>query len=64
MLCQNVVKRYWLALIRQAETESTIRIYAETEAAARLIAQKYGDVLSLSEIDFRGCDLMWRQKMT
>ena len=52
MLCQNVVKRYWLALIRQAETESTIRIYAETEAAARLIAQKYGDVLSLSGIDF------------
>ena len=51
MLCQNVVKRYWLSLIRQAETESTIRIYAETESAARLIAQKYGDVLSLSEID-------------
>ena len=50
MLCQNVVKKYWLALIRQAEKGSTIRIYAETEAAARLIAQKYGDVLSLLKL--------------
>ncbi len=51
MLCQNVVKKYWLALILRAGTESTIRIYAETEAAARLIAHEYGDILSLSEID-------------
>jgi len=51
MLCQNVVKKYWIALIYHSEAESTIRICAETETAARLIAQKYGDVLSLSEID-------------